>query len=555
MNHVLRTRQTLTALIVILSLGSAAWACPYCAENKNYLETLPASLMEGRGNHHHPVSTKNAEAQAFFDQGLSMCFAFNHDEAIRSFCKAASLDTNLAMAHWGIALALGTNYNRPMDTLQAAGAWKELQKARSLMAKVSSAERDYINALAKRYSSDPKADYSKYEKSYSDAMKALWEKYPDDLDAATLYAESMMNLKPWQLWNRDGSPAEGTEKIVAALEHVLSRNPDHPGANHYYIHAVEASKNPGRALGSATRLGKLVPDGGHLVHMPAHTYIRLGDYAGSIAANRAAVRVDSAYKAGGGIGFYTMVYYPHNIHFLAVSCAFAGRFKEAMAATERLENEIYSYAKLDPMAAGILPTRYFILAKFKKWDEILATNIPDSGLAIMETFKHFARGLAFASKGNSTEATKELQQFEEAENRLPEICLIGAINDARRASEIARHMLRAEIAISKGEPTEAISHLHHAVAAQDTLSYDEPEGWYLNAREALGAVLIENGKPAEAEKVFREELNVHPRSGRALFGLWEALKAQGREADARNVRLEFEKSWEIADVELTLGSL
>ncbi len=551
----LRLLRNLIYVSTLIIASGVAHACPYCSNNQNYLLTLPAELMEGRGNHHHAVSTKNAEAQAYFDQGITMCFAFNHDEAIRSFCKAASLDSNLAMAHWGIALALGTNYNRPMDTLQAAGAWSELQKARALMSKASEKERDYIEALSKRYSSDPKADYSKFEAAYSAAMKALSQKYPDDLDAATLYAESMMNLKPWQLWNRDGTPAEGTDEILKTIEKVLAANPNHPGANHYYIHAVEASKEPQRALPSAKRLPGLVPGAGHLVHMPAHTYIRMGEYEQSILANRQAVKVDSAYVAGGGIGFYSMSYYPHNIHFLAVSCAFAGRYEEAMAETGRLEREIFPYAKLDPMVAGILPTRYFVLAQFNKWDEILATNIPDSGLAIMSTFKHFARGMAHAAKGNVTSAREEFAAFESAEKQMPEVCVIGAINDARRATEIARHMLRAKIAEAEGKSTEAIDHLRHAVAAQDTLSYDEPEGWYINARESLGALLLKNKMAPEAEKAFREELVVHPKSGRALFGLWESLKAQGREDEAKKVRAEFDTAWKIADVELALESL
>lgn len=540
---------------MLLATSTIANACPYCSNNQNYLQSLPTELMKGRGNHHHAVSTMNAEAQAYFDQGLTMCFAFNHDEAIRSFCKAASIDSNLAMAHWGIALALGTNYNRPMDTLQAAGAWTELQKARALMSKASEKERDYIEALTKRYSSDPKADYSKFEAEYSAAMRALWEKYPDDLDAATLYAESMMNLKPWQLWNRDGTPTEGTEEIVMVLEKVMAKNPNHPGANHYYIHAVEASKEPDRALPSAKRLPALVPDAGHLVHMPAHTYIRMGEYEQSILANRQAVKVDSTYVANGGGGFYTMSYYPHNIHFLAVSCAFAGRYEEAMRETARLESEIFPYATLDPMVAGILPTRYFVLAQFNKWDEILATNIPDSGLAIMSTFKHFARGMAHAAKGNVTAAREEFAGFESSEKKMPEVCVIGAINDARRVTEIARHMLRAKIAEAEGKDSEAIGHLRHAVAAQDTLSYDEPEGWYVNSREALGALMLKNKLAPEAEKVFREELVVHPKSGRALYGLWEALKAQGKADEAKKVKAQFDEAWKIADVELTLGEL
>jgi tetratricopeptide (TPR) repeat protein len=288
--------------------------------------------------------------------------------------------------------------------------------------------------------------------------------------------------------------------------------------------------------------------------MPAHTYIRIGDYQGSIKANRAAVTADSIYVASGGIGFYGQMYYSHNMHFLAVSCAFAGRFEEAMQITKRMEDHIYPFA-YDPMIGGILPTRYFILTKFQKWDEILETSIPDSGLATMEVFRHFASGMAHAAKGDIKSANASNAAFEDAEARLPENCLIGAINDARRATEIARHMLRAKIAQAEGKSEAAIGHLRYAVAAQDTLSYDEPEGWYINARESLGALLMEGGKHADAEKVFREELTVHPNSGRALYGLWESLKAQKRDGEAAEVRAQFDEAWQIADTKLALNDL
>ncbi len=551
-------RTTHTALLttaLVIALTAALSACPYCGKNKLYLESLPTSLMEGRGNHHHPVSTKNAEAQAYFDQGLTMCFAFNHDEAIRSFRKAAELDPKLAMAHWGIAYALGTNYNRPIDSLQAKGAFAAIRKADSLRSFASPAECDYIDAMMKRYSADVKADYMRNEMAYRDAMRALSSKYPDDMDALTIYAESMMNLKPWQLWNADGSPAEGTLDIVAALETVLERNPDHPGANHYYIHAVEASRDPNRGLLSAYKLERLVPAAGHLVHMPAHAYIRSGDYMGAVVANRHAVHADSMYVNEGGVGFYGMMYYPHNIHFLAVSAAIAGRYEESMQAVDLLEQHITPFANVDPMVGVLVPTRYLVLLVFNKWDEILKTKLQDHGYVLTKTIHQFAHGMAYAAKGDVKKAKSALAEVKKLTATFPEGCYMSMNNDARNAIPILENMLGGAIAEAEGNAQEAEKLLRAAVGAQDSLRYDEPEGWYFNAREALGAMLLRHDRPADAEKEFRAELIVHPRSGRALYGLWQSLQRQGKDADAVHVQLEFERAWAQADVELQLSGL
>ncbi len=543
------------AAFTLLFLSTCLFACPYCGKSKAYLETLPTQLLAGRGNHHFKVSTNSSEAQAWFDQGLTMCYAFNHDEAIRSFRKALTLDSNLAMAHWGIAYALGTNYNRPIDSLQARGAYEAIQCALNLMEHSSVKEQDFIKAMARRYTEKYDPDYTKNESAFRDAMRLLAQEYPDDMDALTIFGESMMNLKPWQLWTDAGDPAEGTPEILATLEKVLAINPNHPGANHYYIHAVEASREPGRALACAERLRTLVTGAGHLVHMPAHTFMRVGDYNGAVLANAQAVSVDSAYVAAGGAGFYTQFYYPHNVHFLAVSLAFDGRFREAMAATQKLESLIYPFATVDPMAVGILPTRYFILLKFRKWDEILASDMPDSGQALVAAIKHFAWGMAHAAKGGVSAAKAELEKMKAAETRIPEIAYIGAINDARKGTIIARHMLESKIADAAGNRKEAIAKLRLAVEAQDALSYDEPEGWYVNARESLGAMLIETGQAGEAEAVFRDELKVHPNSGRALFGLWQALQQQRKKSEAAEAEKAYEAAWQRADSQLSLAEM
>ncbi len=315
----------------------------------------PATLMSGLGSVHHPVSTTSPEAQKFFDQGLALVYAFNHEEAVRSFKRAAELDPRMAMAYWGTALALGPNINMDVDPQREKAAYDAVQKAISLVATTDTNERAYIEALAKRYSIDPKADLKKLAADYKSAMGELVKNYPDDLDAATLYAESAMDLRPWQLWTREGKPAPGTEEIIAVLESVLRRDPNHPGAIHYYIHAVEASPNPERALAYAPKLGKLMPAAGHLVHMPAHIYARTGDYENAARSNEDAAAADRAYIAASGTqGVYPLMYYSHNLHFLAIACSIEGRFADAMKAAKQLEANVGPHLKEMPMLEGFM---------------------------------------------------------------------------------------------------------------------------------------------------------------------------------------------------------
>jgi tetratricopeptide (TPR) repeat protein len=521
----------------------------------NSVEMKPSGLMNGLGNLHHPVSTRDHQAQRFFNQGLALIYAFNHDEAARSFRRAVELDPQLAMAHWGIALAIGPNYNEAtVDRERVNAACEAIKRARSLAEAEPGHERAYIEALAKRFSPDPKADFKKLALDYRDAMRELHRLYPDDLDAATLYADSMMTVRPWQLWTKDGKPAEGTETIISVLEDVLRRDPNHTGANHLYIHAVEASPRPERALPSAARLAGLAPSAGHLVHMPSHIYIRTGDYAAAASANEAAAEADRAYIKGTGVqGTYPMMYYSHNLHFLVESYNRMGQLGEARKAAKQLEENVRPHVKAMPMIEGFLPSALFVRLRFGQWGEIAQLPEPARDLAVTHAMWHFARGVAFARTGKLAEAGKEREALAAAKD-MPGETPFG-LNPAISVLQIAEHVLDARIASASGEWAGAIESWRRAVAAQDCLNYDEPPGWYYPVRESLGGALLLSGDAGSAEKVFREDLKVNPRNGRSLFGLKESLKAQGKHAAARRVEAEFREAWKRAEVQLKIVDL
>ncbi|HEX8734323.1 MAG TPA: alpha/beta fold hydrolase [Pyrinomonadaceae bacterium] len=520
--------------------------------NQQQTETKTAMLDDGLGKVDHPVSTTNKEAQKFFNQGLAYLYGFNHEEAIKSFRHAAELDANLAMAYWGASLALGSNYNLTANETQLKEAYANLQKALALAPKASEIERAYIAALSKRYSENPQADQKKLAQDYKTAMGELVKKYPDDLDAATLYAESMMNLRPWQLWTPDGKPAEGTLEIVAVLESVLRRNPNHTGANHYYIHAVEASPNPERALASAMRLGLLAPSAGHLVHMPSHIYIRTGDYIEAAKSNADAIIADRNYiQKTGSRGVYTMMYYNHNIHFLSAASAMNGQYAEAIKQARELEANVRPHLKMMPMLEMFSPYPLVTLVRFEKWDEIMKYPQPESDLRITNGFWNFARGLALAKTGKSEEARKEITALRQIMKTLPPETGFGN-STALGVLKVAEELLSGEIHLARGDNKRAIEELHKAVAAEDLVNYNEPPDWDLPSREWLGRALLISGEYAEAEKIYRDELARHPRNGRALFGLAEALGKQGKTDSAQMIRREFEKAWEKADTKLTV---
>jgi tetratricopeptide (TPR) repeat protein len=518
-------------------------------------EAKPVMLYDNIGNYHHPVSTSNPEAQKYFDQGLTFIYAFNHDEAIRAFRKALDLDPNIAMAYWGIAYALGPNINLDVDPQREQAAYEAVQKALEISKNAPENERAYVETLAKRYSNDPNADLKKLAVEYKDAMKQLVQRYPDDLDLATLYADALMNLHPWKLWTPDGKPTEGTEEMVAVLESVLKRSPNHPGANHLYIHAIEASPYPERALPSARRLETLVPGAGHLVHMPAHIYSRTGDYDLAAVRNEVAMKADEDYfKASGQMqGIYPAMYYNHNIHFLYFARAMEGRYEDAKKAADQVTANVTPHVKEMPMLDGYVPTAMFVLLRFNKYDAILKTPAPGEGMPITKALWHYARGVAYARTDRIALADKEQTALEDATKEIPEDALVG-LNPAPIVMNVASALLHAEIARAKKNP-DAAEWFRKAVEAEDAVSYNEPPDWYYPIRESLGGVLLRQGRAPEAEQVFREDLAKHPRNGRSLFGLYEALRAQSKTADAAWIKVQFDEAWKNADTKLRLEDL
>lgn len=541
--RLLPPRKTAAGLLLALAISAAS--------SVESAEPKPISLIPRMGDLHHPVTTTNEMAQRFFNQGLTFIFGFNHDAAVRSLRRAVEYDPNLAMAHWGIGLALGPNINAPINVEAEKAAYEATQKAVALKGSASEAERDYIDALAVRYSIAPGADLAALDRKYSEAMHTLSQKYPDDLDAAALYAESLMDLKPWQLWNSDGTPAEGTMHAIEVLEGILRRDPLHPGANHYYIHAVEASPFPERALPSAERLESYAPAAGHLVHMPAHVYIRVGDYAAAARRNEVASEADFDYIQACGIqGFYPALYTSHNLHFAAVAHTLQGRYAAARRYADRL------VAHVKPMAAQVaeleafLPTLEQVLVAFDKWDEILALPQPEEKFRLHRGIWHYARGLAFASTGKTAEASKEREALEKLRESLPPEAQFGPFNKAADIFTIAEKQVAARIALNSKDTEHAAELLEQALKLEDHLRYMEPPDWYLSTREALGGTLLTAGKYSEAEAVFRKDLEQYRRKGRSLYGLQASLEKQGKTGPAKLIERGFKKAWENADTTL-----
>jgi len=530
------------SVLFCLLLCTPAFAQDHSMHNPS----RPVTLVSGLGNLHHPVSTQNVEAQKFFDQGLRFIYAFNHDEAARSFQHAGELDPKLAMAFWGVAEAVGPNYNDPASDERFKQAHDAIQKALDLSASASPSEQAYIQALAKRFPGDPGADRRQAAEDYDNAMREVSRKYPDDLDAATLFAEAGMNLHPWGLWHTDGTPEVGTEEIIATLESVIRRDPNHLGAIHYYIHTVEASPNPERALAGANRLAALAPGAGHIVHMPAHVYIRTGDYAAAVKTNEEAAAVDRAYiKATGVQGIYPMMYYSHNLHFIAICSAMDGNYPEAKKNAEMLAAHVGPHVKEMPPLEGFMTIPMAVEIRFHKWEQILAMPKPDPEMKTATVFWHFGHGLALAGTGKVAEAEAEYKIVAGAEAATPPDVIFNMPinNKAKDIMKIAEDVLGGDIALAKKDHAGAIEKFRDAVAIQDTLKYGEPPDWFFPVRESLGAALLINGDAPGAEKIFREDLDRNPRNPRSLFGLHEALKAQGRDHDAGFIQDEFRNSW------------
>ena len=519
-------------------------------------------LVSGLAPHHHPIATDSEEAQAFFDQGFAWVFAFNHEEATRSFERAAELDPKSPMPHWGIAWSVGPNYNLDIDDERSVQASQAMARAKELARSAPQNERDYVAAMAVRFSPDPKADRKQLARAYAAKMRDLARRYPDDLDAATLYAESLMNLSPWQLWTLDGKPGKETDEIVSTLESVLRRDPNHVGANHYYIHAVEASRNPERALASAERLKTLAPAAGHLVHMPAHVYARSGDHAGAARANEAGAAADRAYLATAPAqaeSFYALSYGSHNLHFLVDDEMMRGRLASAQSAAAEVAQKLDPHAAMMPMMESMIVAPTTVLVRFGRWDDLLALPDPPADRPVQLAWHHFARGVALAQQGDAEGAGSERAQLAAAIRAVPDTALFGGtgLASAKVVLSLAANVLDARIAWASGGHAKSVELWKRAVAAADQIPYDEPPIWFYPVRESLGAALLQSGRADEAERVFREDLVRHPRNARSLFGLHESLVRQKRDADAAWVKRQLDAAWRDADpgVVLSIESL
>ncbi len=525
------------------------------------LATLPAGtapdtvpLYDNLGNHQHAISTRVPGAQAYFNQGLRLVFGFNHGEAIRAFREAQRLDPACAMCFWGEALAHGPHVNAPMDSAGAVAAWAALERAVALAPKVPAREQAYIRALQKRYAATASADRAALDSAYATAMGALVREFPDDLDAATFYAEAMMDLRPWAYWKKDGSPYPGTDLIIQQLERVLARNRNHPGACHYYIHAVEAV-SPEKAVPCAERLAALMPGAGHMVHMPGHIYIRVGRYADAIEANVHAVHADESYIASERpSGIYPAGYYPHNYHFLSFAATMAGRSAQAIEAAKKLvANMPVEVVRQVPPFQQLLPYDVLVLSRFGRWDAVLAQPLPPADLRVATGLAWYARGMAHAAKGQLGEAQAALdtvQVIATGTTAADRTAMTSGEGESKIIMDIAMHALTGEIAYRKGELDGAIGHYREAARLEDTFNYVEPPQWFYPVRASLGTVLLKAGRGAEAEAVYREDLTRFPENGWSLAGLSASLQAQGKTSEAGQVQGRLQKAWATADVEI-----
>ncbi|HMS84749.1 MAG TPA: tetratricopeptide repeat protein [Nitrospira sp.] len=510
----------------------------------NLSDTVP--LYTNLGSHHKRISTQIPATQQYFDQGLRLVYGFNHAEAIRSFTHAAELDPACAMCYWGIALAYGPHVNAPMDKASGIAAHAAVRKALALKSHATPSERAYIEALAQRYKADPPADRARLDTAYSRAMGQVAKTYPKDLDAATLYAESLMDLRPWNYWHPDGTPYPETKIIVRQLENVLTRNPNHPGACHYYIHAVEAV-NPKAAVPCAERLAQLMPGEGHMVHMPAHIFIRVGRWNDAVQANHHAIHSDEVFIEGQHpMGVYPLAYYPHNIHFLAFASTMAGLSAQAIEASKTLASKVnLDAARQVALLQEMLPYHALTLTTFGRWDDVLALPLPPQDIRFAYAMASYARGVAHAAKGEWAEAESALGTVTGVDAGTPKDA------EGKTALSVAVRALSGEIATRRGDLDAGITHFREAVKIEDGGLYFEPPKWYYPIRHSLGAALVKARQHAKAETVYREDLRRFPENGWSLFGLMQSLRAQGKKEEAAAADARFRKAWPDADVTLT----
>jgi tetratricopeptide (TPR) repeat protein len=529
------------------------------AETAELAERAGAPLFEGMGTYHRTVTTRDPGAQRYFNQGMVLAFGFNHAESIRSFRAAQGLDPECAMCFWGEALATGPNINvtsngRAILTPEAAAeAWAAIQRAIGLRDSASDIERDLIDALAARYSEDPEAARDPLDRAYAEALGELVVRYPEDDDVAAMYAEAWMNTMPWDYWSDNGEPRVETVPVIAALESIMARNPDHPLALHLYIHAVEASSDPGRAEAAADRLLSLVPGSGHLVHMPAHVYWRVGRYDDAAEANIRAAAVDEEYIAQcNAQGFYPALYYPHNIHFLWAASSMMGHSDMAIEAARKVaENVRIEQIEEFPTVEFFDTIPLLALTQFARWEEVLAEPPPPENLVYSTAIRHYARGTAMSRQGDIRGALSEREALASLKDATEVVFMDTQDYPASVLLGIADALLLGDIAMAQGGLETAISHFGEAVEAQDALPYTEPPFWYYPTRQSLGLALLRAGQAAEAEAVYLRDLEDYPMNGWSMFGLVQSLEAQGKTAEAAEMRQMFDRTWVMADVELT----
>jgi len=512
-----------------------------------------AVLYDSLGSYSYRITTTVPEAQRWFAQGLRLVYAFNHHEAQKAFREAARLDPECAMCYWGIAVSEGSNYNSPTDADREKKALSALHEAERRADTVTPGERALIQALAKRHSSDPAAKREALDRAYADAMREVARQFPNDPEAATFFADAMMNLRPWNLWTADGKPQPGTDEIVQTLERVMASNPNHPGALHLYIHAVEAGPDPRRAEAAADRLLPLMPGAGHLVHMPSHIYWRVGRYADSVAVNAAAVEADRRYfKTANPSPIYRGLYHPHNIDFIWQAASMQGQSAETIRAA-RAFAETASPAMIKEMpdmeTAPVAPI--VALVRFGRWDEVLRHPAPPGEWLYTRGVWQYARGVAFSAKGQAAEARRELGELEKLLQSVPPERTIAFFFRTKSRLQLAANLLAGEIAAKAGDVVTAERLLRTAVAEQYTHWFTEPPPWYFPVRQALGAVLLQGGRAGDAEQVYREDLKSNPGNGWSLFGLAQSLRAQNKTAEAAQTEGRFRQAWARADVTLS----
>lgn len=542
----------LVVVVEVVATGRALHAAeaPQHAEDPSTVAARVPAIFPGLSAYERKITTTSPETQQWFNQGIQLLYGFNHDEAIRSFEKAAELDPSCAMAWWGVAYARGLHINNPvMGEEQSRLAHAAAERAVAALNNESPVEQALVRAVAQRYAWPAPEDRAPLDQKYATAMEAVWHEFPDDPDVGALFAESLMNLQPWDLWTGGGEPKGRALEIVAVLEHALAKAPAHPGANHFYIHAIEASPWPQRGTDEADRLAALVPGSGHLVHMPSHIYIRNGRYADAVAANERAVKADETYFALAPPPEFYNVYFLHNLHFLAYAAMMEGRYQTALDAARKIESTVpaeflKAYA---PVADGFTTTALHVLIRFGKWDLILAEPEPEDWRLLSRAERHFARSVAYSALGKTAEAREEIELMNEVAAQFTDEWKMGN-NPAVEVVAIARKMAEGEAAFRDGDVEQAFKLLREAVALEENLKYDEPPGWIQPVRHALGALLLADQRDAEAEDVYRADLARHPNNAWSLLGLKQALENQGQQAEAAALADQVKQAWARADV-------